>query len=100
LRSAARGGGHGRESRTSARIAVMPSRATRAAEPRGRVTKADIAAKLREATGELDEEVEHGRRIGPWVVGAAAVIVLAYRIGIRRGSRHSTMLEIRRITPT
>ncbi len=78
----------------------MPSRATRAPEPRGRITKADIEAKLREATGELDEEVEHGRRIGPWILGGVAVIVLVYRIGIRRGSRHSTMLEIRRISPT
>jgi len=75
------------------------TRAVRAPEPRGKITKADIEAKLREATGELDEEVEHGRRIGPWVMGAAAVIVVVYRFGIRRGSRHSTRLEIRRITP-
>jgi hypothetical protein len=75
------------------------TRAVRAPEPKGKITKADIEAKLREATGELDEEVEHGRRIGPWVMGAAAVIVVVYRFGIRRGSRHSTLLEIRRITP-
>jgi hypothetical protein len=75
------------------------TRAVRAPEPRGKITKADIEAKLREATGELDEEVEHGRRIGPWVMGAAAVIVVVYRFGIRRGSRNSTLLEIRRITP-
>ena len=77
----------------------MPRHAERAPEPKGRITKADIEAKLREATGELDEEVEHGRRFGPWLMGAAAVIVVVYRIGLRRGTRHSTMLEIRRITP-
>ncbi|MGZ4688954.1 MAG: hypothetical protein ACXVKA_00395 [Acidimicrobiia bacterium] len=75
------------------------TRAVRAPVPTGRITKADIEAKLREATGELDEEVEHGRRIGPWVIGAAAVIVVVYRLGLRLGSRHSTLLEIRRITP-
>lgn len=75
------------------------TRAVRAPEPKGKITKADIEAKLREATGELDEEVEQGRRIGPWVMGAAAVIVVVYRVGIRRGTRHSTRLEIRRITP-
>ncbi|MGZ6978892.1 MAG: hypothetical protein ACXVJW_12350 [Acidimicrobiia bacterium] len=75
------------------------TRAVRAPVPTGRITKADIEAKLREATGELDEEVEHGRRIGPWVIGATAVIVVVYRLGLRLGSRHSTLLEIRRITP-
>lgn len=77
----------------------MPRYPTVPPEPRGRITKADIEAKLREVTGELDEEVEHGRRFGPWLMGAAAVIVVVYRIGLRRGTRHSTMLEIRRITP-
>jgi hypothetical protein len=74
--------------------------AERAPAPKGKITKDDIAAKLREATGELDEEVEHGRRIGPWLTGAAVVIVVIYRLGLRRGARHSTMLEIRRISPT
>jgi len=80
----------------------MSPRAARAELPegeiRGKITKADIEAKLREATGELDEEVEHGRRFMPWILGAGAVIVVAYRLGQRRGARHSTMLEIRRIT--
>jgi hypothetical protein len=75
----------------------MSAKAVRAPEPRGKITKADIEAKLREATGELDDEVEHGRRFAPWIIGAGAVIVLVYRVGIRRGARHSTLLEIRRI---
>jgi hypothetical protein len=77
----------------------MSRPAVRAPEPKGKITKADIEAKLREATGELDEEVEHGRRYMPWLVGAGAVIVVVYRIGLRLGTRSSTMLEIRRITP-
>ena len=71
----------------------------RAPVPKGPITKADIEAKLREATGELDEEVEQGRRYMPWLLGAGAVIVVVYRIGLRLGARSSTMLEIRRITP-
>jgi hypothetical protein len=77
----------------------MSTPAVRAPLPSGRITKEDIAAKLREATGELDEEVEHGRRFMPWILGAGAVIVVVYRLGLRRGVRHSTMLEIRRIAP-
>jgi hypothetical protein len=67
--------------------------------PPRRITKAHIEAKLREATGELDEEAKHGRRIGPWVLGVASVIVVTYRLGVRLGSRRSTMLEIRRLAP-
>jgi hypothetical protein len=77
----------------------MSPRAAPAPEPRGKITKNDIEAKLREVTGELDEEVQQGRRFAPWLVGATAVIVGAYRLGLRTGTRHSTMLEIRRITP-
>lgn len=78
----------------------MSAKAVRAPEPRGKITKTDIQAKLRELTGELDDEVEHGRRIAPWVLAAGAVIVVVYRIGMRRGSRNSTLLEIRRISAT
>jgi hypothetical protein len=75
----------------------MSPKAVRAPEPRGKITKADIEAKLREATGELDEEVKDGRRFAPWLFAAGAVIVVVYRFGIRRGARSSTMLEIRRL---
>jgi len=75
----------------------MSAKAVRAPEPGEKITKADIEAKLREATGELDDEVEQGRRYMPWLLGAGAVIVVIYRLGLRRGARHSTMLEIRRL---
>jgi hypothetical protein len=76
----------------------MSPRAVRAPEPKGRITKSDIEAKLRELSGEV-EEVKEGRRLQPYLLGAAAVIVVVYRLGLWRGSRHSTLLEIRRIRP-
>jgi hypothetical protein len=75
------------------------TRAPRVPMPTGKVTKADIEAKLREMTGELDE-VKEGRRFSPYLLGAAATIVVVYRLGLWRGSRHSTLLEIRRIRPS
>jgi hypothetical protein len=69
----------------------------RAPKPTGKVTKADIEAKLRELSGELEEGAQRGRRIGPWALGAAAVIVVVYRLGLALGARNSTLLEIRRI---
>jgi hypothetical protein len=70
----------------------------RAPEPKGPITKSDIEAKLRELSGEV-EEVKEGRRLQPYLLGAAAVIVVVYRLGLWRGTRHSTLLEIRRIRP-
>ena len=69
----------------------------RAPKPTGKVTKADIEAKLRQLGGELEEGATRGRRIGPWVLGAAAVVVVVYRLGVSLGARNSTLLEIRRI---
>jgi hypothetical protein len=76
----------------------MSPRAVRAPEPTGPITKSDIEAKLRELSGEV-EEVKQGRRLQPYLLGAAAVIVVVYRLGLWRGTRHSTLLEIRRIRP-
>jgi hypothetical protein len=69
----------------------------RAPKPTGPVTKADIEAKLRQLSGELGENADRGRRVGPWVLGAAAVVVVVYRLGLSLGARNSTLLEIRRI---
>ena len=76
----------------------MSPRAVRAPEPKGRIEKSDIEAKLRELSGEV-EDVKEGRRVQPYLLGAAAVIVVAYRLGLRLGTRQSTLLEIRRIRP-
>jgi len=69
----------------------------RAPKPTGPVTKADIEAKLRELSGELGESADRGRRAGPWLLGAAAVVVVVYRLGLSLGARNSTLLEVRRI---
>lgn len=69
----------------------------RAPKPTGKVTKADIEAKLRQLSGELEEDASRSRRIGPWVLGAVAVVVVVYRLGVSLGARNSTVLEIRRI---
>jgi hypothetical protein len=80
------------------RLWQNPEMSPRAPEPEGPISKSDIEAKLRELTGEM-EEVKEGRRFGPYLLGAAAVIVVIYRLGQWRGARHSTLLEIRRIRP-
>jgi hypothetical protein len=76
----------------------MPkSKRTRAPVPTGTITKADIEAKLRELSGGIEEGAGWGRRIGPWALGSAAVIVVVYRLGLTLGARNSTLLEVRRI---
>ncbi len=72
-------------------------RIERSPKPTGKVTKADIEAKLRQLGGELEEGASRGRKIGPWVLGAAVVFVVVYRLGLSLGARNSTMLEIRRV---
>ena len=64
----------------------MKPRVERAPKPTGPITKADIEAKLREVSGELDERSEQGRRFAPVAARApAAVIVVVYRLGLRPG---------------
>ncbi len=68
------------------------------AEPR-RVTRADIEAKLRDMRGEVDKTAEAARTPILAVAGgiAAAVVILAFLLGKRRGRRKSTVVEIRRV---
>ncbi|HVF13887.1 MAG TPA: hypothetical protein VM942_04765 [Acidimicrobiales bacterium] len=65
----------------------------------GRITRADIESKLREIRGEVEETgdavVEKGKAlIG---VAAAGVVALVFVLGVRRGKRKSTVVEIRRV---
>jgi hypothetical protein len=71
----------------------------RAPLPPGRITRADIEKKLRQLGGEIEGGADRGRRIGPWLVGAAATIVIVYRAGLWLGARNAPQLEIRRIAP-
>ena len=64
-----------------------------------RITRGDIEAKLRDMRGEVEETAEAARTPILAIAGgvAAAVIVLAFVLGKRRGRRKSTVVEIRRV---
>ncbi len=65
----------------------------------GRITRADIEAKLREMRGEVKETTDAARTPILAIAGgvAAAVVVIAFLLGKRRGRRKSTVVEIRRV---
>lgn len=65
----------------------------------GRITRADIEAKLRELRGDVEETGEVVVERGRAVIGAAAaaVVGLAFLLGLRRGKKKSTVVEIRRV---
>ena len=65
----------------------------------GRVGRADIEAKLREIKGEVDTTTQAAKPIGLAVVTVAAVAVIGvvYLLGRRRGTKRSTVVEIRRV---
>ena len=65
----------------------------------GKVTKADIEAKLRQIRGDVDETAEAAR---PYLliagaVGAVALLGAAYLLGRRKGKKKTTIVEIRRV---
>ena len=64
-----------------------------------RITRGDIEAKLRDMRGEVEETAEAARTPILAIAGgvAAAVIVLVFLLGKRRGRRKSTVVEIRRV---
>ena len=66
---------------------------------RGRITRADLEAKLRDITGDVADTVDAARGIGVAVaVGAGVLLVVtAYWFGRRKGNKRKTVLEIRRI---
>jgi LPXTG-motif cell wall-anchored protein len=65
----------------------------------GRVTRADLEAKLREVRGEIEETGEAAKGTALIVAGvaAAALLGLVFLLGKRRGRRKSTVVEIRRV---
>lgn len=68
-------------------------------EHQGRITRADIEAKLRDMRGEVDRTAEAAKAPLTAIAGAAAVAVVAlsFLLGKRRGRRKSTVVEIRRV---
>jgi hypothetical protein len=64
-----------------------------------RISRDDIEAKLRELKGEVDETTEKAKPIGLAAAAVAAVLVVGvvYLLGKRRGTKLSTVVEIRRV---
>jgi hypothetical protein len=64
-----------------------------------KITRDDLEAKLREMSGDLEEQVDEAR---PKIVaGAVGVVVLvaliAYLLGRRQGRARSAIVEIRKV---
>jgi hypothetical protein len=64
-----------------------------------RVSRDDIEAKLRELKGEVDETTEKAKPIGLAAAAVFGVLVVGvvYLLGKRRGTKLSTVVEIRRV---
>jgi hypothetical protein len=65
----------------------------------GRITRADIESKLRELRGGVEDTGEAVVEKGKAFVGVAAagVIGFVFLLGVRRGRKKSTVVEIRRV---
>ena len=64
-----------------------------------KVTRADLEAKFRQLQGEVEEKVldQRTKIIGAVATISVLALVIAYLLGKRKGSRRSTVVEIRRI---
>ena len=65
----------------------------------GRISRADIEAKLRDMRGEVDKTAEAAKAPLMAIAGGvgAVVVLLSFLLGKRRGRRKSTVVEIRRV---
>ena len=65
----------------------------------GRITRADIESKLRDLRGEVEDTGEAVVEKGKAVIGmaAAGVLGVVFLLGLRRGKKKSTVVEIRRV---
>jgi pyruvate/2-oxoglutarate dehydrogenase complex dihydrolipoamide acyltransferase (E2) component len=65
----------------------------------GRITRADIEAKLRQVRSDVEGAGESARGAGQALapVAVAVLLGLAYLLGKRRGRRKSTVVEVRRL---
>lgn len=62
------------------------------------ITRGDLEAGFRQLTGEVDERAESARDtiIAAAAVGAAIVVTVVFLLGVRRGKRKTTIVEVRR----
>ena len=65
----------------------------------GRITRADIEAKLRQIQGDVETGVESGRDIGriAAIGGAVLGVFVIYFLGRRHGRKKRTIVEIKRV---
>jgi len=68
-------------------------------QPKGRITRADIEAKIAELGGEVDDQVAVTKQLAITVGAVAVAIVLAgaFLLGKHRGKKLATIVEIRRV---
>lgn len=64
-----------------------------------RITRDDLAAKLRELEGGAREQAESakGTIVAAGVVAVVVLLLLAFLLGRRAGKQRSTIVEIRRV---
>lgn len=64
-----------------------------------RITRDDIAAKLRELEGGAREQAESAKAtiVAAGIVAAAILLLVAFLFGRRAGKRRTTIVEIRRV---
>lgn len=64
-----------------------------------RITREDLEAKFRELKGDVDETTDRAKPMGLAIAGVAAVVIVGfvYLLGRRRGTKLSTVVEIRRV---
>ena len=79
--------------------AKAEEKTTQGSGPDGRITRDDIAAKLRSITGQAESQVEASKAMVTWAIAAAVGvgILSAYLLGRRRGRRGRSVIEIKRI---
>lgn len=64
-----------------------------------RVTRSDIESKLQQIRQEVDRSAQAAKPVGMAVAGVVAVVAVAavYFLGRRRGRKHRTVVEVRRV---
>lgn len=62
------------------------------------ITRDDLEAGFRQLTGEVDERAEAAKStvLTAAAVGGVVVLLLVFLLGIRRGKRKTTIVEVRR----
>lgn len=65
----------------------------------GRITRDDLEASFRDLEGDVTDQVESAKStaLAAGLVAAAVILLLAFFLGVRKGRKRSTVVEIRRV---